>query len=73
VRVYLDSEDGIQISISDSMKSKENSGHLLGVLIESMSDSFLSNYLKAMNIVEEDNDLEHQLNKAKQRLKSSKK
>lgn len=69
VRVSLQADQSIKISISEEMKSKENSEHLLGVLIESMSSSFLSNYLKAMDIVEEDSEMETQMRKLKNRLK----
>ena len=70
VRVSLGDDQSIIISISEQMKSKENSEHLLGVLIESTSSSFLSNYLKAMDIVEEDTEVEDQLRKIKRKLKS---
>ncbi len=70
VRVSLQEDQSIKISISEEMKTKENSEHLLGVLIESMSTSFLSNYLKAMDIVEEDSEVEDQMRKIKKRLKN---
>ncbi|MBB1180636.1 hypothetical protein DSM05_15955, partial [Pseudomonas sp. FW305-3-2-15-E-TSA4] len=44
VRVFL-GKDGIQIAINEEMKSTENSEALLGVLIKSMSESFMANYL----------------------------
>ena len=69
VRVSLAEDQSIEISISEQMKSKENSEHLLGVLIESTSSSFLSNYLKAMDIVEEDTEVEDQLKRIKRKLK----
>ena len=69
VRVSLESDQSIKISISEEMKTKENSEHLLGVLIESMSSSFLTNYLKAMDIVEEDSEIEDKMRKIKKRIK----
>jgi hypothetical protein len=48
VRVSL-GNDGIQIDINEEMKSSENSEALLEALIRSMSDSFMSNYLKSLN------------------------
>lgn len=60
VRITLESDNSVMISISEDMKTKENSENLLGVLIEAMSSSFLSNYLKAMDIVEEDSEVEQQ-------------
>ena len=45
------------------MKTRENSEHLLGVLIESMSSPFLGNYLKAIPIVEEDTEIQEQVRK----------
>ena len=71
VRVSLGEDNSVQVSISEDMKTKENSEHLLGVLIESMSSSFLSNYLKAMDIVEEDSEVEAQLKRIKRKLKDS--
>lgn len=65
VRVSLDDDDTIQISISESMQSKESSEHLLGVLVESMASSLLSNYLKAMGIVDSKNEIEEQIRSAK--------
>ena len=58
VRITLEPDNSVMISISEDMKTKENSEHLLGVLIESMSSSFLTNYLKAMDIVEETDEVE---------------
>jgi len=69
VRVTLEKDNSIQISISEEMKSQENSEHLLGVLIESMSSSFLSNYLKAMDIVEDDSELDQQVKKIKKKIR----
>jgi hypothetical protein len=69
VRVSLTDDNSVEISISEDMRSKENSEHLLGVLIESMSSSFLSNYLKAMDIVEEDSEVENQLLGIKKKLR----
>lgn len=71
VRVSLSSDNSVQISISEDMRSKENSEHLLGVLIESMSSSFLTNYLKAMDIVEEDSEVEEQMKRIKKKLQNS--
>lgn len=51
VRVSIALDGTINISISKSQRSKENGDPLLSVLIESMSSSFLSNYLKAMGIL----------------------
>lgn len=50
VRVFL-GPDGIQIAINEEMKSTENSENLLGVLVKSMSESFMANYLKAMGVI----------------------
>lgn len=50
VRVFL-SPNGIQIAINEEMKSTENSESLLGVLVKSMSESFLTSYLKAMGLL----------------------
>lgn len=50
VRVFL-SSDGIQIAIDEEMKTGESSEALVGVLIQSMSSSFMSNYLKAMGMM----------------------
>lgn len=72
VRVSLESDNSVMISISEDMKSKESSEHLLGVLVESMSSSFLTNYLKAMDIVEEDSDIEDDYNAIKKKLKRAK-
>jgi len=73
VRVSLDADSSIKISISEAMRTKENSEHLLGVLIESMSSSFLTNYLKAMDIVEDDREVEEQLRRVKNKLRKPKK
>ena len=73
VRVSLDADSSIKISISEAMRTKENSEHLLGVLIESMSSSFLTNYLKAMDIVEDDREIEEQLRRVKNKLRKPKK
>jgi hypothetical protein len=50
VRVFL-SPNGIQIAINEEMKSAENSESLLGVLVKSMSESFIASYLKAMGLI----------------------
>lgn len=50
VRVFL-GPDGVQIAINEEMKSTENSAALLGELIKSMSESFLTSYLKAMGVL----------------------
>lgn len=68
VRITLEPDNSVMISISEEMKSKESSEQLLGVLIESMSSSFLSNYLKAMDIVEED-EAEEKFRRVKKRMK----
>lgn len=72
VRVSLDTDKSIKISISEDMRTKENSEHLLGVLIESMSSSFLTNYLKAMDIVEDDTEVEKQLRQIKNKMRKNK-
>lgn len=70
VRVFLGA-DGIQIDINEEMKSSENSEALLGALIRSMSDSFLSNYLKSLGIISPpdtlDGDAEKRASKKKPR------
>ncbi|PIQ58850.1 MAG: hypothetical protein COW00_13505 [Bdellovibrio sp. CG12_big_fil_rev_8_21_14_0_65_39_13] len=71
VRVSLDEDSSVKISISEDMRSKENSEHLLGVLIESMSSSFLTNYLKAMDIVEDDTEIEEQLRRVKSKMRKN--
>lgn len=71
VRVSLDEDSSVRISISEDMRSKENSEHLLGVLIESMSSSFLTNYLKAMDIVEDDTEIEEQLRRVKSKMRKN--
>lgn len=73
VRVSLADDSSIKISISEEMRSKENSENLrlLGVLIESMSSSFLTNYLKVMDIVEEDTEIEEQLHRLKNKAQKS--
>jgi len=71
VRVSLDEDSSVKISISEDMRSKENSEHLLGVLIESMSSSFLTNYLKAMDIVEDDTEVEEQLRRVKSKMRKN--
>jgi hypothetical protein len=50
VRVFL-GPDGVQIVINEELKSVEHDQNLLGVLIKSMSESFISNYLKAMGVI----------------------
>lgn len=50
VRVFL-GPNGIQIAINEEMKSAENSEALLGVLVKSMSESFIASYLKAMGLI----------------------
>ena len=70
VRISLSKDKSITISISEEMKTKEKSEHLLGVLIESMSSSFLANYLKAMDIVEDDPEVENQIRRLKKRLQN---
>lgn len=71
VRVSLAEDNSVNISISEDMRSKENSEHLLGVLIESMSSSFLTNYLKAMDIVEEDYEIEDQLKRIRSNIRKN--
>ena len=68
VRVSLDADNSVKISISEAMKTKENSEHLLGILIESMSSSFLTNYFKAMDIVEDDSQIEEQFRRVKNKV-----
>jgi hypothetical protein len=69
VRISLDADSSVRISISEDMRSKENSEHLLGVLIESMSSSFLTSYLKAMDIVEDDAEIEEQLRRVNTKIR----
>lgn len=71
VRVSLEADNSVMISISEDMKSKENSEHLLGVLVESMSSSFLTNYLKAMDIVEEDSEADDAYGAIKKKIKNN--
>ena len=71
VRVSLEPDNSVKICISEEMKTKENSERLLGVLIESMSSSFLTSYFKAMDIVEEDTEIEEQISRIKNKMRSS--
>ena len=71
VRVSLEPDSSVKICISEEMKTKENSERLLGVLIESMSSSFLTSYFKAMDIVEEETEIEEQISRIKKKIRSS--
>ena len=68
VRVSLEEDNSVKISINEEMKSRESSEHLLGVLIESMSSTFLSSYFKAMDIIDEGMDIEAKIAKIKNNL-----
>ena len=50
-RIYLNSLGGIDLNINEEMKSESSQMELLSTAIRSASDTFLSNYLKSLDIV----------------------
>ncbi|HAZ13611.1 MAG: hypothetical protein A2X86_13850 [Bdellovibrionales bacterium GWA2_49_15] len=73
VGIALDDDDVIKISISEQVLPRKNSDQeLLGVLIQSMSATFLQSYLKAMDILEEPLETEEHVRLAKQQCEKYK-
>ena len=50
-RIHLNEHGGVDVNIHEEMKTEENRAALLTAFIRSTSDSFLSNYLKSLDIL----------------------
>lgn len=56
-RVYIAEDGSTQVAIDEKMKSEENLEQVIGVVMKSLTESFEKNYLKAMKILPDSEDV----------------
>ena len=57
IRIHLDESDALRISINKKLRAESDDNKFIGTLIESISTTFLSNYLKSMHIIEDEQSI----------------